>query len=58
MFVYLKSFIYDQKAAVICKEQITNSKQQSMYRCISNNGYMYDVTYRDRYMYNFTKPSK
>ena len=32
--VRFTSFYLKQKAAVICKEQITNSKYQNMYKCI------------------------
>lgn len=40
---FVFTFIYyKQKAAVIYKEQITNGKQQSMYKCISNDVCMYD----------------
>ena len=48
--VRFTSFYLKQKAAVICKEQITNSKYQNMYKCIQNDGYMYDVTCTDNYM--------
>ena len=48
-------FILHQKAAVICKEQIKNSKYQNMHKCKSNDEHVHDVTCTDNYMLTFIK---